>query len=116
MEDGWVPAYAGIIDCGAGIHIGPTVEEQSGGCPVAEFRGHMQQRSSPKCQAAPAAHAAIEFLETPVYERVIRVNLLSQTIQPAAEQRQQRGCVVPGLATGLEKQIDAGAQPLHGTR
>lgn len=58
----------------------------------------MQERSSLKREAAPTAHAAIEFRETPVNESGISVNLLSQIIQPAAEQCQHSRIVVPGLA------------------
>ena len=116
MENCGVPTYARMIYCCAGIDAGPTVEEQSGRGEVAVFRGHMQERCSLKREAASATHAAIEFREPPVYECGISVNLLSQGIQPVAEQRQDSGRAVPGLATGLEKEIDAGAQPFHGTR
>ena len=116
MEDCSVPADAGLIDCCAGIDVGPTVEEQSDRCEVAVFRGHMQERSSLKREAAPAGHAAIEFRETLIHECGIGVNQLCQIIEPAAEQCQHSRRVVPGLATGLEKDIDAGAQSFHGTR
>src|SRR5882672_3693237 len=112
MENCSVSTDAGPIDRGAGINVGPTIKEQSGRFERAIFRGHMQERSSLKREAAAAAHAAIEFRETPVYECGISVNLLSQTIPPAAEQCQHSGRIVLGRATGLEKDIDAGAQPL----
>ena len=60
--------------------------------------------------------AAIEFGETLVHECGIGVNQLCQTIEPAAEQCQHSRRVVPGLATGLEKDVDAGAQSFQGTR
>ena len=118
MEDGSLPTGAGIIDDCAGIDVGPTVEEQGGRPEVAEFRGHMQERSPLNREAAPAAHAAIEFRKTPVDECGIGVDLLSQAIQPAAEQCQHTGCVVPRLATRLEKEIDAviPLNPAHSVR
>ena len=54
----------GIIDCCAGIDVGPTVEEQSDGCNVAVFRSHMQKRSSLQQKGTSAGLAAIEFRET----------------------------------------------------
>ena len=61
MEDCCLPADAGLIDGCAGIDVGATVEQQSGRCEVAVFRGHMQQRSSLKQEATSAGLAAIEF-------------------------------------------------------
>src|SRR5882724_2187197 len=108
MENCSVPADASIIDCSAGIDVGSTVEQQSHRSEVAVFRGHMEDRSALKREFASASHAAIEFGETPIHECGIRVNLLSQIIKPAAEQCQHSGLIVLGLATGLEKDIDAG--------
>ena len=88
MEDCRLPADAGLIDRCAAIDVCSTVEKQSGCCRVAVFRGHMQERSSLKQEVAPAGLAAIEFRKTLIHERGIRVNLLSQTIEPAAEQLQ----------------------------
>jgi hypothetical protein len=51
-----------------------------------------------------------------IHESGLGVNQLRQAIQPAAEQRQHSGRVVLGRAAGLEKDIDAGAQPFYGTR
>src|SRR5437016_11405874 len=116
MEDCCVAANADIIDCSSGIDVGPTLQEHSGRCEVSVFRGHMQERSSLKREAAPAGHAAIEFREALVNECGISVNLLSQTIEPAAEQLQHGGRVVLGRTTGLEKDVYAGAQSLCGTR
>ena len=114
MEDCRLPADAGLIDCCAGIDVRPTVEKQRDRCEVAVFRGHMQQRSSLKQEVAPAGLAAIEFGETPVHECGIGVNQLSQTIEPAAEQRQHAGASYLVVATGLEKDVDAGAQSFAG--
>ena len=116
MEDCRLPADAGLIDCCARIHVCSTVEEQSDCCRVTVFRGHMQERCSVKQEAAPAGLAAIEFGETPVHECGIRVNQLSQTIEPAAKQLQHGWRVVLGRSTSIEKNLDAGAQSLGGTR
>src|SRR5882724_5670474 len=116
MEDCRLPTGAGIINCRAGIDVGPTVQEQSESCEVAVFRGHMQESSSLKCEAAPAAHAGIELRETPIHECGISVNQLRQVVQPPAEQFQHSRHVVLGRATGLEKDVDAGAQSFYGTR
>src|SRR5260370_31682893 len=116
MEDCSVATDAGIIDRCAGIDVRPTIEEERGCREVAVFRGHMQERSSLKQEIAPTGLAAIEFGKTLITEWGIGVNQLSQTIKPAAEQLQHRGLVVPGLATRIEKDVNAGAQPLGGTR
>jgi hypothetical protein len=116
MEDCRLPADARLIDCCAGIHVGPTVEEQSDRCKVAVFRSHMQKRSSLKQEETSAGLAAIEFRETFIHESGIAVNQLCQIIEPAAEQCQHSRRVVPGLATGFEKDVDAGAQSFCGTR
>src|SRR5260370_14198684 len=116
MEDCCLPADAVLIDCCAGIDVGPTVEEQSDRCEVAVFRGRMQERSPPKREFASAGHAAIEFGETPIHECGISVNQLRQVVQPPAEQFQHSRRVVLGRATGLEKEINAGAQSFYGTR
>src|SRR5437660_545458 len=76
----------------------------------------MQERSSLKREEAPAGHAAIEFGETLIHECGIRVNQLSQTIEPTAEHLQHPWNVILGRATGLEKDVYAGAQSLWGTR
>ena len=47
-----------------------------------------------------------------MYNSRIRVNLLTQTIEPAPEQFEDGRRVVPGLATALQKDVDAGAQSL----
>jgi hypothetical protein len=46
----------------------------------------MQERSSLKREAASTGHAAIEFGETLIYDCRIGINLLNQTIEPAAKQ------------------------------
>ena len=69
-----------------------------------------------KQEGTPAGLAAIEFWETLIHESGLGVNQLCQIIEPAAEQCQHSRRVVPGLATGLEKDVDAGAQPFQGTR
>jgi hypothetical protein len=114
MENCSVTADAGLIDCCAGIDVRPTIEEQSGRCGGAIFRGHMQERSSLKQEVAPAGLAAIEFGKTLIHECGISVNQLSQTIEPAAEQLQHGRRVVLGRATSIEKDVDAGAQSLRG--
>src|SRR5206468_1557268 len=76
MEDGSLPADAGLIDCCAGIDVRATVKKQRDCCGVAVFRSHMQQRSSLKQEAAPTGLAAIEFGETPGHECGIGVNQL----------------------------------------
>ena len=116
MKDCRLPADAGLIDCCAGIDVGPTVEEQSDGCNVAVFRSHMQKRSSSQQEETSTGLAAIEFRETFLHESGIGVDQLCQIVEPAPEQRQHRRRVVPGLATGLEKDVDAGAQTFQGTR
>ncbi len=116
MEDCGLPADAGLIDCRAGIDVRATVKKQRDRCEVAVFRSHMQERSSLKQEVAPAGLAAIEFGETLMHECGISVTQLSQTIEPAAEQLQHGWRVVLGRATGLAKDVDAGAQSLGGTR
>src|SRR5580704_15885678 len=112
MEDGSVATDTGFPDGCAGIDVGPTVEEQSDGGEVSEFRGHMQERSSREREAAAAGHAEIEFREAPVYELRIGLNLGGQSIQTAAEQLQHGGRAVTGHATGFEEDVYAGAQAL----
>ena len=112
MEDGGVPTHTRLIDCGAGIDVRPPVEEQSGRGEAAVFRGDMEERSSLNGQAAAAALAAIELGEMPAHQRGIRVDLPGQAFEPAAEQIEDPGRIVPGRATGLEKDVDARAQPL----
>src|SRR5258707_12691242 len=107
MEDCRLPADAGIINCRARVDVGSTIQEQSESCDAAVFRGHMQKSSSLKREAAAAAHAAIKLWETPIHECGISVNQLRQFVQPTAEQFQHSRRVVPGRATGLEKDIDA---------
>src|ERR1700681_1163415 len=116
MEDCRVPADAGLIDGCAGIDVRPTVEEQCDRCAVGVFRGHVQERSSLKREFAPAGHAAIELGETLTHKCGIRVNQLTQTIEPPAEQWQHPWNVVLGDAAGLEKDVEARAQLLWGTR
>src|SRR5260221_158919 len=103
MEDGRLPADAGLIDGCTGIDVGATVKKQRDRCGVAVFCSHVQELSPVKKEIAPAGLAAIEFGETLVHECGIGVNQLSQVIEPAAEQLQNRGLVVPGLATGVEE-------------
>ncbi len=76
----------------------------------------MQKRSSLKREAAAAGLAAVEFREAFIYESGIGVNKLCQIIVPAAEQFQHSWRAVPGGATGLQKDVDAGAQSFYGTR
>ena len=116
MEECRLPADAGLIDRCAGIDVRTVVEEKSDRCEVAVFRGHMQERSSLKRELAPAGHAPIEFREPFIHECRVRVNLRRQTIEPAAEQLQHGWRVVPGRAAGLEKDVNAAAQSLRGTR
>src|SRR5262245_51456478 len=116
MEDCRLPADAGLIDCCASIDVGATIEKQSGRRYVAVFRGHMQERSSLKQEETSAGLAAIEFWETLIHEPRIGANQLCQIIELAAQQCQHRRSVISGLATGLEKDIDAGAQPFQGPR
>ena len=63
----------------AGVDVRPAVEEQGGRRGVAVFRGHVQERSAAKHEAAPAALAAVEFGETPVHECGVGVDQLGQT-------------------------------------
>src|ERR1051325_5957254 len=116
MENCRVAPYAGIIERGACIDLGSAVEEQSRRCDIAEFRGHMQKTSPLEREASAAAHTEIEFRKTPVYESGISVNLLSEAVQPVAEQREERGDTVLGFGSSLEKEIDTGAQSFYGTR
>ena len=58
----------------------------------------------------------IEFGETLIHECGIGVNQLRQVVQSPAEQLQHSWRVVLGRATGLEKNVDAGAQSLGRTR
>src|SRR5262245_11959806 len=116
MEDGRLPADARFVDGGAGIDVGPAVEEQCGSSGMTVFRGHVQKRPSLNREAASTSHAAIEFRETPGDECGISVNLLGQSVEPAAQQLQHPWNVEPGHATGLEKDVDAGAQALGVTR
>src|ERR1700730_14152695 len=116
MEYCRLPADAGLIDCCAGIDVGPTVEEQSGRCNVAVFRSHMQERSSLQQKRTSAGLAAVEFRETLIHESGICINQHRQIIETAAEQCKHSRRVEPGLATGLKKDVDAGAQPFQGTR
>src|SRR5258707_13796580 len=116
MEECGVPADAGLIERCAGIDVRSTLEEQSGRFDVAVLRGDMQKRSSRERELAPAGHAAIEFGETLVHKRGIRVNQRSQTIEPAAEQLQHGRRIVLGPATSFEEDVEAGAQSLAITR
>src|SRR5712691_7895635 len=50
-----------------------------------------------------------------IHESGVGVNQLCQIIEPAAEECQHCRRVEPGLATVLEKDVDAGAQPFQGT-
>ena len=112
VEDCRLPTDTGLIDYCAGIDVRATVEQQRDRCGAAVFRSHMQERSSLKREEAPAGHAAIEFGETPIHECGIRVYQLGQPIEPAAKQWQHSWNVVLRYATGLEKEVDAGAQEL----
>ena len=76
----------------------------------------MQQRCSLKHERASAGLAAIEFGKSPIHEFRIRVQLSRQLIEPAAKQCQHGRHVVPGHATGIEKDVDAGAQLFGGAR
>src|SRR5882724_1091977 len=116
MEDCSLPTDASIIDCGAGIDVGPTVEEQRDRCNVAVFRSHMQKRSSLKQEGTSACLAAIEFCEAFVYESGLGINQFCQIIEPAAEQCHHSRRVVPGPTTGLEKDVDAAAHLFLRTR
>ena len=116
MEDRRVPSDARLIDRCAGIDVRATVKKQRDCCEVAIFRSHVQERSTLKQEVAPARLAAIEFRETLIHERGLRVNLFNQTIEPSAEQWQHSWRVVLGYATGLEKDVYAGAQSLWRTR
>src|SRR5688572_32205983 len=112
MKDGRLPADAGLVDCCAGIHVGPAVEQQSCGTEVAVLRGHMQERASLNGKASTTGLAAIEFGEMSVHECGLTVNLLGQIIKAATEEVEDPRRVVFGLAAGLQKDVNAGAQPL----
>src|SRR5437016_5951207 len=114
MEDRRLPADAALIEGCAGVDVGPAVEQQRDCRSIAVFRGHMQERSSSKQEETSAGLAAIEFRETSIHESGLGVNQLRQLVEPATEQSQHGRRVVPGLAAGLEKNVDAGAQPFQG--
>src|SRR5579863_7294041 len=116
MEDCRLPADAGLIDRCAGIDVGPTVKEQSDGCNIAVFRSHVQKRSASQQKRTPAGLAAIEIRETLIHDSRFGVHQLRQFIKPPAQHGQHSRYVVPGLAAGLQKKVDTGAQPFQGTR
>jgi len=80
------------------------------------FRSHMQERSLPVARGTSARLAAIES------EKRLFTSPGSARGQPLPDDRagraalQHRWRVVSGLAAGVEKDLDASAQPLQGTR
>ncbi len=94
MEEGGVPANAGLIDSRAGIDIRSMVQQQRGGCSIIVFGGDVQQRPSLNRQTASAGLAAMEFRETPIHQCGICVDLLDEPVEPPAEKVHHRRNVV----------------------
>ena len=115
VEDCCLSPDSGLINGGAGIDVCATVKKQRDRGRVAVLRGHMQERSSLKQEAAPAGLTAIELRETLSDERGIGIDEFGQPLQTAAEQWQHSWHIVPGLPTGAEKDVNAGAQSFGGT-
>ena len=46
MKDWGLGADAVLIYCCLGVHVGPTIEEERGGCEVAILGGDVQQRGA----------------------------------------------------------------------
>src|SRR5687768_1886026 len=108
MEECSLPADASLVDGCTGIDVRSAVEEQGDRGEVAVFRGHMQERPASKSEAASAGHAAIELGKALVHDCGISVDKLGQAIEPASEQLQHGGRVVPGGAARIEKDGHAG--------
>ena len=112
VEDGRLPADAGIIHRGARVDVCAAIEQQPCGFDIAELCGHVQQGRSLKQEAAGARAAAVQFRKPPVHQRRIGVELLRQAIELATEHVQHAGSVVPCRAARIEENVDAGAQSL----
>ena len=102
VENGRLPADAGIVHGRARIDVCAAIEQQPCGFNIAELCGHVQQRRSLKQEAARARAAAVQFRKSPVHQLCIGIELLCQAIELPTEHFQHSWGVVPCRAARIE--------------
>ena len=96
-----------LVHCGTSVYVGSSFQKQPSHLYVAELRGDVEKCCALQFEKTRAGAAEVEFRESTMHQRAIRVEVFCEKIETAAKQVQHRRHVVLRRATCLDEKVHA---------